>query len=522
MDQSGNDEASPIDDQDANKDTPPLSKENMALVEVNGEAEDGMDFDMNDMFSTRRPKDFGAGVSSGLKSITKGVVAGVGSLVAAPVLGASQEGFKGFAKGLGAGVLGCAVFTAWGTAVGLTQMVRGAMNHRESVAEAAAGKHWDEVERQWIEYLLPEAAAQIPNVDDEDILGPARQRTTQNKAKESSKALGSSVALPKDLQYYEVLGVSPDASAAEIKKAYYTLARNLHPDKNPDDAEAKEKFQKVGEAYQVLGNEELRARYDAYGASAVDNDTFVDNSAFFTMLFGNEKFEHLVGRLNLTVLTDTDVELTNEESMKLQDRRQTRLAVKLASMLQAYVDGHEEAFVEAMTAHAQDLAELSFGEDMLHTIGYIYTNMADQALGRIGAKWEAQGHALKTRFQVVGSAWRMYRKMRSMAPQETAAADGGEAPEMGMVEKEMVPFFLETVWNVTLIDIENTCQAACQKLLADLSLGLEAKRVRAQGLHRLGTIFGAAKSKTGQTKDFMRVMEDAVRRSMEKKDAAAE
>lgn len=69
---------------------------------------------------------------------------------------------QGFAKGLGAGVLGCAVFTAWGTAVGLTQMVRGAMNHRESVAEAAAGKHWDEVERQWIEYLLPEAAAQIP------------------------------------------------------------------------------------------------------------------------------------------------------------------------------------------------------------------------------------------------------------------------------------------------------------------------------------------------------------------------
>eukprot|EP00668_Euglena_longa_P005043 GGOE01005918.1.p1 GENE.GGOE01005918.1~~GGOE01005918.1.p1 ORF type:complete len:299 (-),score=83.31 GGOE01005918.1:331-1227(-) len=297
------------------------------------------------------------------------------------------------------------------------------------------------------------------------------------------------------------------------------LVCNLHPDKNPDDVEAKEKFQKVGEAYQVLGNEELRARYDAYGASAVDNDTFVDNSAFFTMLFGSEKFEHLVGRLNLTVLTDTEVELTNEESTMLQDRRQTRLAVKLASMLQAYYDGHEEAFVESMTAHAQDLAEVSFGEDILHTIGYIYTNMADQALGRIGAKWEAQGHMLKTRFQVVGSAWRMYRKMRSMPQAESTTSDG-ETPEATTDEKEMVPFFLETVWNVTLIDIENTCQAACRKLLADLSLGLEAKQVRAKGLHKLGTIFSAAKSQTGQTKDFMQVMEEAVRRTMEKKGAA--
>ncbi len=70
--------------------------------------------------------------------------------------------------------------------------------------------------------------------------------------------------------YYEVLGVQKDASAEDIKKAYRKSAMKYHPDRNPGDKEAEEKFKELGEAYEVLSDEGKRARYDQYGFAGVD------------------------------------------------------------------------------------------------------------------------------------------------------------------------------------------------------------------------------------------------------------
>ncbi|MDX1584397.1 MAG: molecular chaperone DnaJ [Thermoanaerobaculia bacterium] len=93
--------------------------------------------------------------------------------------------------------------------------------------------------------------------------------------------------------YYEVLGVSRDASVAEIKKAYRKLAVEFHPDKNPGDNGAEEKFKEAAEAYSVLADKEKRARYDRFGHQGIggasggfDPSQFTDFADILGDLFG--------------------------------------------------------------------------------------------------------------------------------------------------------------------------------------------------------------------------------------------
>src|SRR3989338_8204672 len=70
--------------------------------------------------------------------------------------------------------------------------------------------------------------------------------------------------------FYEVLGVERSADDKEIKKAYRRLAMKYHPDRNPDNAEAEEKFKEATEAYEVLSDTQKKAAYDQYGHAGVD------------------------------------------------------------------------------------------------------------------------------------------------------------------------------------------------------------------------------------------------------------
>jgi molecular chaperone DnaJ len=103
--------------------------------------------------------------------------------------------------------------------------------------------------------------------------------------------------------YYEVLGVERSAGEEEIKKAYRKLAVKFHPDKNPGDKAAEEKFKELGEAYEVLNDSQKRAVYDQYGHSAFDRRQggfgrggFHDPFEVFREVFGGGSiFEDLFG-----------------------------------------------------------------------------------------------------------------------------------------------------------------------------------------------------------------------------------
>ncbi|HPS84977.1 MAG TPA: DnaJ domain-containing protein, partial [Bacteroidales bacterium] len=87
--------------------------------------------------------------------------------------------------------------------------------------------------------------------------------------------------------YYEVLGVSKNASAEELKKAYRQMAIKYHPDKNPDDKSAEEKFKEAAEAYEVLSNPEKRQRYDQFGHAGMNGASGYGGGMSMDDIFSN-------------------------------------------------------------------------------------------------------------------------------------------------------------------------------------------------------------------------------------------
>jgi len=434
--------------------------------------------DFNDFFSLRRPKDAASGLNSGLKSAGKGVLAGAAALIAAPIAGAKAEGASGFFKGLGAGVAAAVVLPVVGAGVGVTQICRGVANTPEAIMAANDGKRWNRHTREWVDEDLVRDGIWLAQSTDDEIFEQARKRALSegrsgiglNGVLNESMGGGSDnnnrnaegVKQVKETQYYEILKVETTASSAQIKKSYYELARKLHPDKNPDDPDAHIKFQKVGEAYQVLSDPELRKKYDSRGKDGLGDIPVVDASAFFAALFGSDQMEIFVGKLQMAVMAEGGSDLTRDETRILQDRRVVRLAINLAAILDGYAAAprattttsatttddkttnekeeeklREKAALEKFEAQmkpiAQSLANASHGPKMLKQIGFVYEKQAEQVLtdpvagfgtwADLGvrsnlAAMEQNTNRTKTQFSAMKAAFGAFGTVKKIAEEE--------------------------------------------------------------------------------------------------------
>ena len=388
-----------------------------------------------------------------------------------------------------------------------------ALGTADNVVKTAQGKRWNQVEQKWVIDNLDEDEADITGVpkDDEDILKVKEDEPAEEQAGVAADSKGA----VKDPEYYDVLGVPVDATSGQIKKAYYISARKYHPDKNPSE-EAKQIFQSIGEAYQVLSNEKLRKVYDKEGKDGLSGDKTevaagnVDPSLVFTFLFGNDSFEDIVGRLHLVTQTLVGGSCNPEQfprtqMIELERRRVIRLAVSLRGRIQAFVEGDEEGAEAMWKSKGAELVEVRYGEQILNTVGKCYVLVAKEVLGNWSEGFDAKMQA---------------GQMKMDAGMKAAQAAQGthEATTQGGGDEDALPHMVEMMWNMTVIDISSTIREVVMKVLKDASVSDDIRNKRAVAVQKLGDIWENLKiTKADGTQASVRnLYASATRAAMEK------
>lgn len=489
------------------------------------------------------------GVGNALLGTAFAALICIGAPIKGSLDGFTSNGFLGCLGGLcigstigaiGAGViaLGGALSCAWQVTCGLIR-TPAAMIH------ATMGKEWDEDLQEWTYYDLSQDSSRTLGISEEEflaaikkgesmasILGPT-QTVEQMPGDRATGSASRGGAVGKknvaDRALYDILGVEPEATSAEIKKAYYIKARQNHPDRHQNDPNANAKFQKIGEAYQVLSDDRLRAAYDSKGKEAVDGSPKMDAGAMYAMVFGSENFEPIIGELQLSqqikAMTDPTASLSPELFAFKQRRREVQCAVNLCKKLQVYVDGDEATFIENCKNEVVELASSPLGGTLLDLIGNVYQDKARSEMNTvdgiaisfrqtgmaivdvcsiIGVGVSAAASAIELqRLHALAEARQKEQDDKNNVPQAEREARqkgpfGGmpSGPGEGASKEEQEEFRTKTrnvtanifylMWHLTKMDIASTLSNICNKVLHDVSVSETVRERRRAALLIIG------------------------------------
>ncbi|CAM9382338.1 unnamed protein product [Chrysoparadoxa australica] len=290
---------------------------------------------------------------------------------------------------------------------------------------------------------------------------------------------------PKDARYYEELGVQSDASDADIKRAYYRLALELHPDKVGQSTEKMEKFKRVGEAYQVLHDPKTRANYHLNGFGTGDGCTQaqVDALEVFRLFLGGGVFDDFIG----PIFSGRMAPNVSDETV---DTTANHLADALELRLQPYLRGEVDSFIEANVQEAAYLKEQNMGVAVLLSLGHVYRNQGHRSLGKLAAS--PLRKKAKARLRYYSHGLRVLGNLLDAASSTARLAMDVHAKRRKEAAGDDIARVMETLWKLHKVDVERCLQKATKLVLRNPSLSPWDRQLRAEALITLGRIYTRA------------------------------
>lgn len=460
----------------------------------------------------------GAGVA--VLAPTAGLAAGLQS-------GGLLGGALGVAGGAVVGAVGAAGLIVGGALSGVSQIVRGVAAVPQAVMAPRQGKWWNETTHEW---TYTDLTTLSPPENDDDLLQNLESELDDNA---NSNTPAGTV---KDTFYYDVLEVDPKAEAGVIKRKYYKLARQYHPDKN-ESQEAVEKFKDIAEAYQVLSDPVLREKYDQDGKDALsgdktstNDDQRPDGALLMAFLFGSDRFNDYFGRLatSTSAMLGDSPKLSLKDARTLQERRVARLALTLVAKIQPWAQDDFDLCKVQWKTEAEDLVSASYGWELIQALGMAYEVAAVQFLGSaesgIGmpsiGKW-AEGRKAKSKERKVTtqSQWQtmmagldaMKIQMEYQQKMEKAESDEEKLKLQREMQEATQAIMLKVIWTTVVVDITSTVHEVCQMIFFDQSVDKDTRKKRAEGVKALGEIFLAIPEPpaTAAAKDIRALFEEA-------------
>ncbi|KAJ3783446.1 DnaJ-domain-containing protein [Lentinula aff. detonsa] len=399
-------------------------------------------------------------------------------------------------------------------------------------------------------------ATQMPGHYPKEILAfnPSSSSNTNNQQNQGQNSQSTSTRKgrrigtqerPLETGYYDILGVPVTATTDEIKKAYRRLAIKHHPDKNPDDPLAEERFKSIAIAYQTLSDRELRSKYNEFGPKeSAPEGGFVDPEEVFAAIFGGERFVGIIGQISLArdmkaaLQEAEDAEeteggeasriqdgkgrpvLSEEEKAKKEEKKRKKAAERAAARaerVEKLVENLERKlgiFTESATGindedvtrswkeicelEAQELSHESYGSELLQAIGFAYVSKSKHFLATNQTFLGVGGwlHNVQGKYHVFSetvSTLRAAIELKAVFDQIQAAEKAGNLSpsERQKLEEQAAEKGLQALFKGAKLEIDSILREVCDRVLEDPNIEREKAVLRAVALQILGEAYGS-------------------------------